>query len=82
MRRVVLHIDVVLKGFGAEDRVGVREGLRAELARLLGTAPAAQKLAALRNVPMLSAGTISLSDATPRSAGAATAEAIVKGFSQ
>ena len=78
-RVIVLHIDrLVLKGFQQEDRQRIAEGLQQELQRLLGNTEAAERLASLRNVSRIRAGSASFFQGEkPEHLGASVATVIV-----
>jgi hypothetical protein len=84
MRRIVLQIDrLVLRGFRAEERAGVGEGLQAEFARLFGDVSGFATVSTLRNVSYMSAGKVSLArEMKPQAVGSVTARAIFKKLSQ
>ena len=77
--RVEVEIgDLVLHGFDPADRDAIAEGLRAELARLLGRRDGAASLSA-RHVDRIDAGAVEIpSGASPSTVGGRVAGAVVR----
>lgn len=84
MKRVIVHIDrVVLKGFHAEERQQIAEGLQTELGRLLKAPGVAEQLVSLRNQPRVLTGSIGLpQEGKPTQFGGSVASEIVRSFSR
>jgi hypothetical protein len=84
MKRVVVHIDrLILNGFRPDDRRGISKGLQSELAHVLATPLAGERLASLGNVPNIRAGRITLTqDVNPQATGVTAARAISKELSR
>ena len=82
MRRVIVHIDsLVLKGFRAEDRHAIAQGLQEQLTRVLATPGIAGQLQQVESVSQVRAGNINIAvDTKPRQVGTAIANKLGKGF--
>ena len=80
MKRVVLHIDrLVLRRVRPEDRHAFAEGLRAELAGMLGDPTTATSISRAGTIARLRAGRVPVPPGTsPREAGAGAARRIVQ----
>jgi len=80
MKRVIVHIDsLALKGFRHEDRYAIADGLRQELARLLGEPAAAEGLARTGNTARLQAGKVQVQQTGKQGrVGAEVARGIVR----
>lgn len=82
-RNVTVHIDrLVLRGIDPLDQRALADGLKTELARLLGTPAARSAMAQSRRTPVLKLGRMAMQpgQAGARALGGGVAQAIGKGI--
>jgi len=82
MRRVILHIDsLVLRGFRHEDRHGIADGVRQELARMLADPQTTQQLSENGDVSRLKIGSVQIGQgAKPQHIGSRVVQGIGRGM--